>query len=120
MTDADHDIFHSFYLTNKVMSMMVTPVVDHGHHATEVSLSDRIQLFEAPANDLPALIGHPIGENHIRTRTGMTIIAVDRKGKREMSPTGLFVPQVDDHLILVGTESGFATARELFGGKKAK
>jgi voltage-gated potassium channel len=117
---ADRVICPPVLSATKVSSMMLNPVTDHGEHATFVATSTGIRILEIPADELPILIDKPLGENHVRTRTGVTVVAVDRRTKRELNPTALFIPGRGDKLILVGPEGFEAKLRELYGPKAAR
>ncbi len=112
---ADRVVCPPVLSAGKILAMMVTPVVDHGEHADEVSIDTKIEVHEVPVAEFPALVDRPLADNHVRTRTGMTVVAIDRGNKREMNPTALFSPLIDDRLILVGPEGGLEKMKELYG-----
>lgn len=114
---ADRVVCPPVLSASKIMAMMVTPIVDHGPHCDEVDSSTPIELFTAPIEEFPALIDRPLAENHVRTRTGMTVVAVDRGKKRDLNPTALFTPQSGDQLVLVGPPNGMKRMTYLFGEK---
>ncbi|MGB3118127.1 MAG: NAD-binding protein [Verrucomicrobiales bacterium] len=112
---ADRVVCPPVLSAGKVMSMMVTPFVDHGEHCSVTDLSESIELFQIPVTEFPALIDVTLGEHHIRSRTGVTVVAVDRGEARDMNPSALFVPHRGDTLTLVGTPGGLAKMRTLYG-----
>ena len=114
---ADRVVCPPVLSAGKAMAMMVTPIVDHGPHCDVVDRNTPIELFTSPIEDFPALIDKPLAENHVRTRTGMTVVAVDRGKKRDLNPTALFTPQAGDSLVLVGPPNGMLRMKYLFGKK---
>lgn len=112
---ADRVVCPPVLSASKVLAMMVTPVVDHSMHADIVDRNTPIELFEVDIADFPAMIDKPLAENHVRTRTGITVVAVDRGEKRDLNPTALFTPLAGDSLVLVGPPAGFEKMRKLFG-----
>jgi voltage-gated potassium channel len=99
----------------KVSAMMLHPTEDHGDHATSVKKSTGMHIVEMHVDELPVLIDKPLGENYVRTKTAMSLIAVDRGAQREINPTSLFVPLSGDKLVFVGPEGGEVTLREHYG-----
>ncbi len=116
---ADRVICPPVLSATKVSAMMLNPTTDHGEHATNVSKTTGIRIIEMQVEQLPLLLDKPLGENYVRTRTGMTIVAIDRKSKRELNPTALFIPIHGDKLILVGPEGGEEELRNFYGDKAA-
>ncbi|HEY0888546.1 MAG TPA: TrkA C-terminal domain-containing protein [Nocardioides sp.] len=55
-------------------------------------------------------VGRPMGDAAIRTRTGVSIVAVFRDDRVHPSPGPEFVLQQGDKLIVVGTEEGVREA----------
>jgi voltage-gated potassium channel len=99
----------------RVSSMMLNPNEDHGDHATAVKKSTGIHIVELSVDELPVLIDKPLGENYVRTKTAMTLIAVDRGAVRELNPSALFVPLEGDKLTFVGPGGGEVNLREHYG-----
>jgi len=112
---ADRVICPPLLSATKVSAMMLHPTEDHGEHATTVKKSTGIHIVEMSVDELPVLIDKPLGENYVRTKTAMTLVAVDRDRQREINPTALFVPLAGDKLIFVGPEGGEVTLREHYG-----
>ncbi len=112
---ADRVVCPPVLSASKVLSMMVTPEMDFGDHLDECGTNVPIELFESDAEDFPKLIDRSLASNHVRTRTGLTVVAVDRNGKREMNPTALFSPIKGDRLTLVGPCYGMERLKEFFG-----
>lgn len=99
----------------KVSSMMLNPLEDHGEHATAIKKSTGIHIVEMSVDELPVLVDKPLGETYVRTKTGMTLVAVDRGAQRELNPSSLFVPLAGDELIFVGPDGGEVKLREHYG-----
>ncbi|MCB1230398.1 MAG: potassium channel protein [Verrucomicrobiae bacterium] len=114
---ADRVVCPPVLSAGKAVAMMVTPIVDHGPHCDITSPDTPIELFNAPIEDFPVLLNKPLAENHVRTRTGMTVVAIDRGKKRDLNPTALFTPQAGDQLVLVGPPNGMKRMAYLFGPK---
>lgn len=112
---ADRVICPPLLSATKVSAMMLNPTDDHGEHATSVKKSTGIHIVEMFVDELPVLMDKPLGENYVRTKTAMSLIAVDRGAQRELNPTSLFVPLSGDKLIFVGPEGGEVNLREHFG-----
>lgn len=112
---ADRVICPPLLSATKVSAMMLYPTDDHGDHATSVKKSTGIHIVEVPVDQLPVLIDKSLGENYVRTRTAMTVVAVDRGAQRVLNPTALFVLLAGDKLILVGPDGGEVTLREHYG-----
>lgn len=112
---ADRVICPPLLSATKVSAMMLHPTEDHGDHATTVKKSTGIHIVEMSVDELPVLIDKSLGENYVRTKTAMTLVAVDRDRQRELNPTALFVPLTGDKLIFVGPEGGEVTLREHYG-----
>lgn len=68
------------------------------------------QLVLAPESPYA---GEALGTTRMRTRTGVSIVAVVRAGQTHPSPGPDFVFEGGDVLIVVGTRSGLRTAERL-------
>jgi voltage-gated potassium channel len=112
---ADRVICPPVLSANKVSSMMLNPTEDHGEHATAVKKSTGIHIVEMSVDELPVLIDKSLGENYVRTKTAMTLVAVDRGAQRELNPSALFVLLDGDKLIFVGPDGGDVNLREHYG-----
>lgn len=112
---ADRVICPPVLSANKVSSMMLNPTDDHGEHATSVKKSTGIHIVEMSVDELPVLIDKPLGVTYVRTKTAMTLVAVDRGAQRELNPTSLFVPLAGDKLTFVGPDDGDVKLREFYG-----
>ena len=55
-------------------------------------------------------VDHPLGDTQLRTRTGVSIVAVIRDGTAIPSPTPAFVFAASDVVVAVGTADGLAAA----------
>lgn len=60
-----------------------------------------------------AFAGRPLGDTHMRTRTGTSIVALLRDGKVIGSPRPDEVLHVDDMVVIVGTDQGLADAAQI-------
>lgn len=112
---ADRVICPPVLSATKVSAMMLNPTDDHGEHAVSVKKSTGIHIVEMSVDELPVLIDKPLGENYVRTKTAMSLIAVDRASQRELNPSSLFVPLAGDKLIFVGPDGGEVQLREHYG-----
>ena len=59
--------------------MLVSPQIDFGDHMAECGADVSIGLFEITAEAFPELIDKTLAASHARTRTGLTVVAVDRE-----------------------------------------
>ena len=57
--------------------------------------------------------GRRLGETRMRTRTGVSVVAILRNGDVVPSPSPTFGMEAGDKLILVGTNDGIADATQL-------
>jgi TrkA domain protein len=57
--------------------------------------------------------GRPLGDTEMRTRTGVSIVAVMRAGQVQPSPGPEFTFTAGDLLVAVGTSEGLAAAAKL-------
>ncbi len=112
---ADRVVCPPVLSASKVMAMLTTPVVDHGAHADIMDVSTEIEMHKIPVDQLPLLLDKPLAENHVRTRTGMTVVAVDREAKRDFNPTALFSPKRGDVLTVVGPQGGLQKMKDFYG-----
>lgn len=112
---ADRVICPPVLSATKVSAMMLNPTDDHGDHAISVKKSTGIHIVEMSVDELPVLIDKTLGENYVRTKTAMTLVAVDRDAQRELNPSALFVPLAGDKLVFVGPEGGELQLREHYG-----
>lgn len=112
---ADRVVCPPVLSASKVVSLMISPTHDTGEYGGETDRTVPVEIIEVPAKEFPKLIDRPLAENHVRTRTGVTVIAVDRGEKRELNPTALYSPLCGDILILAGTRSGFEQMRIQYG-----
>lgn len=112
---ADRVICPPLLSATRVSAMMLNPADDHGEHATSIKKSTGIHIVEMFVDELPVLVDKTLGENYVRTKTGMTLVAVDRGSQRELNPSALFVPLEGDKLIFVGPDGGEVQLREHYG-----
>lgn len=68
-----------------------------------ISLDKQVEVVRTTA---PNLVGQTLGEADIRARTGCTVVAVERGGEviTDLGPEFRF--QVDDELVVAGTDEG--------------
>lgn len=59
------------------------------------------------------LVGKSIGEGRVRTRTGVSVVAVIRAGTPFPAPGPGFGIEADDHLVVVGTPEGIEAVRDI-------
>ena len=57
--------------------------------------------------------GRSIGDLALRTRTGVTVVAIDRAGRSHYDPAADFALFPGDRLVLLGSEQGLEQARRL-------
>ncbi|MCB1247542.1 MAG: cation:proton antiporter regulatory subunit [Acidimicrobiia bacterium] len=60
-----------------------------------------------------AIVGKSIGDGRVRTRTGVSIVAVIRDGRAHPAPGPDFGIETGDVLVVVGTADGIAMALEI-------
>jgi TrkA domain protein len=84
-----------------------------------VELQQRIEglvIDWLPVRDDSPLAGHTIGEARIRTRTGVSVVALVRKDEAVPAPGPESVMEADDYLVVVGTARGIERVVELLHG----
>ncbi len=64
-------------------------------------VAEGLNVFRLPA--APELVGRTIRESSVRSRTGCSIIAIERNGIQEANPPPETVIERDDEMILIGT-----------------
>ena len=85
------------------------------------SLRDMTQQVEGLSIDWLTLredspsAGKSMGDAMIRTRTGVSVVAVLRGGETFPSPGPEFGMEAEDTLVVVGTAEGIEAAREILG-----
>lgn len=72
-----------------------------------------IHTRQVPVNEGSPFDGRPLGDTQLRTRSGVSIVAVMRAGHVHPSPTPDFVFTAGDLLIMVGTTEGLASAAKI-------
>jgi TrkA domain protein len=68
---------------------------------------------QLPLNDDSPFEGRPLGDTAMRTRTGVSLVAVMRAGQIHPSPGPDFTLTAGDLLVAVGTGEGLAQAVEI-------
>jgi CPA2 family monovalent cation:H+ antiporter-2 len=63
-----------------------------------------------------AAVGVTLGQLHLRSKTGTTIIAITRGEETEINPEVDFIIQAEDLLLLIGLPENLQKATELLGG----
>ncbi|MDH3308351.1 MAG: potassium transporter TrkA, partial [Acidimicrobiia bacterium] len=58
-------------------------------------------------------VDRPLGDSRLRTRTGVSVVAVIREGTAIPSPTPAFVFSEGDVVVAVGTVNGLESASEI-------
>jgi TrkA domain protein len=79
-------------------------------------LSEQVEGIKTagiPLGTASPYINRTLGEAEIRSRTGVSIVAVYRDGEVTPSPTPAFRFQAGDKVIVVGTEDGVRAASEI-------
>jgi Trk K+ transport system NAD-binding subunit len=68
--------------------------------------------------DAPRVVGESLAEAHVRSRTGCTVVAVERNGEvlTDLGPT--FVVERGDELVVAGTDENINRFWNRFGGSK--
>lgn len=80
-----------------------------GQHAEVAGIATR-QLPLPPGSPFA---GRQLGDTAMRTRTGVSVVAVVRSGTAHPSPGPEFVLAAGDLLVTVGTASGLAAAADI-------
>ncbi len=70
-----------------------------------------------PIDAASPYVGRPLGDTRLRTRTGVSIVAVIRDGKVVPSPAPAFEFTDGDVLVAVGTSEGLSAAGEILRGE---
>jgi TrkA domain protein len=72
-----------------------------------------IRTRQLPITDHSPFDGRPLGDTAMRTRTGVSLVAVMRAGQVHPSPGPEFTLAAGDLLVAVGTQDGLAKAAEI-------
>lgn len=72
-----------------------------------------IRTKQLPITDNSPFDGRPLGDTAMRTRTGVSLVAVMRAGQVHPSPGPEFNLTAGDLLVAVGTRDGLAKAAEI-------
>jgi Trk K+ transport system NAD-binding subunit len=78
-----------------------------------ITLDTQMEVVRTPA---AGLAGQTLGEAHVRRRTGVTVVGVERDGEMHTELGPDFRIGADDQLVIVGTDEGTRAFREEFGG----
>jgi len=78
------------------------------------SILQQIEEVPIPANSW--LVGQTIAGTNIRTKTGATVVAINREGQEIFSPAADMLLKADDVLIIVGTPGAKEKVKELIKG----
>lgn len=81
-----------------------------------MALGKRVRIERLPLP--PHLIGKTIGRARVRSRTGCTVIAVERGEEIEVEITPEFRFQKGDRIIISGSDEDIRRFHRLFGGSK--
>ena len=79
---------------------------------TVVSPDTQVRVVRTTA---PGLVGETLAEADIRSRTGCTVVAVERDGRVQTELGPEFRVQAGDELVVAGTDEGVNRFRELLG-----
>jgi TrkA domain protein len=69
-----------------------------------------IHTRQIPVNEGTPFDGRPLGETGLRTRTGVSVVAVMRAGEAHPSPPPEYILTAGDLLVVVGTAEGLDDA----------
>lgn len=72
-----------------------------------------IRTKQLPINEGSPFDGRPLGDTAMRTRTGVSLVAVMRAGQVHPSPGPDFMLTAGDLLVAVGTRDGLAAAADI-------
>jgi TrkA domain protein len=72
-----------------------------------------IHTRQLPVADDSVFDGRPLGDTALRTRTGVSVVAVMRAGQVHASPTPDFTLTAGDVLVAVGTSEGLENAAKI-------
>ena len=72
-----------------------------------------IRTKQLPINDGSPFDGRPLGDTAMRTRTGVSLVAVMRAGQVHPSPGPEFMLSAGDLLVAVGTGEGLGNAAKI-------
>ncbi|WP_340101807.1 potassium channel family protein [Salinibaculum salinum] len=79
---------------------------------TVISMDTQVNIRRTEA---PGMVGQTLAEADVRTRTGCTVIAVERDGKVRTDVGPDFHIQTGDQLVIAGSDEGTKRFRELLG-----
>ncbi|WP_302081311.1 potassium channel family protein [Salinibaculum rarum] len=79
---------------------------------TVISMDTQVNIRRTEA---PGLVGQTLADADVRTRTGCTVIAVERDGKVQTNVGPDFRVESGDRLIIAGTDKETAHFRQLLG-----
>lgn len=98
---------------NRVSQMMLQPAVDELMELA-VSGSD-IEVSKVKADHLPKVIGRPLVDLELPSKTGLMVVAVVHKdGSRRFNPPPTYAPTAGDELIVIGSRGGAGRLTEQF------
>lgn len=86
----------------------VTEHLQHLHQRVEGLAIDWL-----PVGELSPYAGRTIGDARVRTRTGVSIVAVIRGEEPFPAPGPSFTVEADDQLVVVGTPEGIEAVSEI-------
>lgn len=72
-----------------------------------------IHTRQLPIRDDSVFDGRPLGDTGLRTRTGVSVVAVMRAGQVNPSPSPDFTLAAGDLLVAVGTAEGLENAKKI-------
>jgi TrkA domain protein len=72
-----------------------------------------IRTKQLPINEGSPFDGRPLGDTAMRTRTGVSLVAVMRAGQVHPSPGPEFMLSAGDLLVAVGTGEGLGNAAKI-------
>jgi Trk K+ transport system NAD-binding subunit len=77
-----------------------------------ITLDTQMEVVRTPA---AGLAGQTLGDAHVRRRTGVTVVGVERDGEMHTDIGPDFRVEANDQLVIVGTDEGTRAFREEFG-----
>ncbi|MGF9660638.1 cation:proton antiporter regulatory subunit [Arthrobacter crystallopoietes] len=75
-----------------------------------------IRTIQVPLTRGSPFAGRPLGDAHIRSSTGASIVAIARQGEILPSPAPSEELRAEDVLVIVGTDEGLAAAAAILNG----
>ena len=113
---ADRVICAPVLTANRVMHMLLQPAIDD---LLELMASgeDPLTIVKVAVADLPKAVGRSLSELNLRSKTGMSVVAIIRPdGRRQVNPIAGEKLDAGAQLILLGPTAGIDRVLERFAG----